>query len=280
VEASHFADDEINDADSGPTSVGGIRSMNTQKYPLLSAPMRFFSLAAVVLCAIFAAERAMAQTVVIPAEFANREGAAVDGTVSNNPYRTQSLYLGAEFPQEPIEIIGMRRRPKAGVPTQSPVFRDLQVRLTTTNATTLNRDFVVNYNDALQPPIFVINGTVQTNTVRPFPDQSPRAFDYEFLWAEMPFRFDPADGTNLLIDFNAPFGASVPHQTDAIDSSTQGRNYTTRNVLHTSAFNFFDYNGRFPVTEFIYRPAAVPEPTSALLLIVGISVLSCRRRYR
>jgi hypothetical protein len=100
--------------------------MNTQKHPRISTPMRLFSLATLVSGVVFAAQCATAETLIIPSEFANTEGSQVNGTVSNNPHRYHYLYLGSEFPQEPIDIIGIRRRPKSGTPTQSPIYRDLR----------------------------------------------------------------------------------------------------------------------------------------------------------
>lgn len=94
-------------------------------------------------------QRATAESVIIPSEFADREGSAVLGSVSNNPHRIHSPYMGSESPQEAIDIIGMRHRPEPGTPTQSPIFRDLQVSLTTTKAAILTTDFVVNLDMAL-----------------------------------------------------------------------------------------------------------------------------------
>jgi hypothetical protein len=173
------------------------------------------------------------------------------------PFRQQWLYYNFEMPAGPIDITGIRFRPKAYTGNISPEYLDLQINLTTTQEMSLGRSFSSNLEASLQPSTNVVDGDVPVQTTRERPPLNPKNFDYELLWETTPFRYDPADGVNLLIDFNSRGGYSAPTQ---LDSTATGNFQHEGELLHRHLVNWngnLDYYFRFPITEIVYTP--VPE---------------------
>lgn len=89
--------------------------------------------------------------------------------------------------------------------------------------------FDANLEAALQPPTIVIDGDITVQTTRERPPLNPKNFDYEILWEETPFRYDSADGVNLLIDKYVRGGYSAPSNLDTANigvfRTSQPQNY-------------------------------------------------------
>jgi hypothetical protein len=229
-------------------------------------PIRFLS-GTTLVCGLLALHATtQADSVIIPAEYADHEGPAVFGS-SVSPGitpRFQFLYYGFEFPAGPIDITGIRIRPKAYTGNISTENRRLQIRLTTTTEMSLQTSFQSNLDKALQAPTLVTDGLVLQQTTRQQPPLNPKDFDYEFSWEATPFRYDPADGVNLLLDWNDIGGVYGSPSWDAANAGIfthQGQSLK-RSLVNGSL------DSRFPIFEIIYTP--VPEPASVLLVSMAV----------
>jgi hypothetical protein len=193
-----------------------------------------------------------ADSLIIPAEYADREGPVAFG--SNVPPgitpRFQLLYYGFEFPAGPIDITGFRLRPKAYTGNLSVEYKDLQVSLTTTNEMSLEPDFQSNLDNGLQAPTVVIDGDLVTETTRQRPPRNPKDFDYEFTWEATPFRYDPADGMNILLDLNFVGGVFVSPSWDAASAGM----FRYEGELLNRIVLDGHHDSRFPITEILYTP--------------------------
>lgn len=95
-----------------------------------------------------------ADSLIIPAEYADHEGTTNFGAnvPPGSTARFHFLYYSFEFPSGPIDITGIRMRPKAYTGNLSVEYKDLQVSLTPTQDMSLESNFQSNYDIALQPP--------------------------------------------------------------------------------------------------------------------------------
>jgi hypothetical protein len=195
--------------------------------------------------------------VIIPAEYADHEGAEVFGSSVPAGFtpRFQFLFYDFELPPGPIDITGFRLRPKAYTGNVTVEHKGLQVMLTTTQEMSLVAGAEANLDLAIQSPDLVIDGDVVTQTTRQSPPVNPKGFDYEVSWASTPFRYDPADG-NLLLDWNVTggiFGPGGGSSTPAWDAANVGFfQHEGQSLRRTVLFDGLD--SRFPIMEIIYTP--------------------------
>ena len=191
--------------------------------------------------------------------------------------RFQELHSASTFEAQgpgPFEITSLAWRPDRSVNEPYTVDWPISIRLTTTTVGDLSRTFANNVGPG--GLVEVYSGVVELATDgMPRSESLPHDFDYLFEF-DRPFLYDPQQG-DLLLDlvFNEPHPAPWVWA-DGVDNSGQ---YVEVIRPPTALVATTDGTALF-VTQFTMN--AVPEPTTAPLLIVGAIVarLLCVRRQK
>lgn len=167
---------------------------------------------------VVAGVAAQAQTVVVPAGLAAREGTGSSG-ILNAAAREQTVYAATNFPAGQIVIQQLMFRPNVsdylpGAPF-SATISNLQVTLSTTQKSPGGLSATFSDNAGPDATV-VVNGAVNLSSAFTGPATGPKAFDIVVPLSQ-PFTYNPAAG-NLLVDIqNVSGNATTP--VDAEDST-------------------------------------------------------------
>lgn len=208
--------------------------------------------------------------VVMPLGTATTEGFAANCIPFNCfMLHYQQVYDAASFGTSPIEIVGIAFRGDETVGDASGSYT-ATIGLSTTSSAVdgLSTTFASNTGaDALT----VFNGIV---TIATTAGPGPRPFDFVINLTK-PFVYDPARG-NLLLDV-VPEGTTVgPFGVGFFDASFTLGDDTSRLLGDPTALVGFADTGGL-VTKFITAPA-VPEPTTGMLVALGLAGIALARR--
>lgn len=195
---------------------------------------------------------------------------------STAPVRYQQVYGAASFSSlsGPAEITDILFRPDSVFGNSfSSILPNVQIDLSTTTAQpdALSPTFALNVggNDTV-----VYSGPLALSSANSGPAAGPKTFDID-IHLMTPFLYDPAAG-NLLLDVRN-FGGGITTSFDAhLATDEVSRVFSTTGA--GAATGSTDSLGL--VTEFRFASgiAAVPEPSSWILLISGAFAAACRLR--
>ena len=210
--------------------------------------------------------------IVSPSAYEDIEG---EGSVGGSfpPYRYQQVFPAADFAalgNQPHFLVSHTARPDQSLTSPRTVhFPDIEIRLSTmpVGPPNLSLDFDDNLgSDVMQ----YYRGPLNWVTVDAGPRPGPREFYHaEFPAGVTPFLYDPSQG-NLLLDVITWQGSSPTTRSDNVPG------------IQTSLFAFNPLvatqgiRGAASVFQFTFVP--VPEPSTALLVLIGSLALAARCR--
>jgi hypothetical protein len=229
----------------------------------------------VVLLALVLGGQATAETaIVVPNAYENTEApdGVAGGSGFQNGYRIQGIFDASVFvslPGTQQTMTGFYMRPDGLLGTEnSTSWPHFTLKMSTTEVTpaTLSNEFAAN---AGEDELIVYDGSITFTTANIGPSGGPKEFDiaYEF---QTPFHYDPSQG-NLLMDWYVEGPADLVGD-DRIDGPTgivawvfsEDRNASLGEPAGTGT----------PVIKFTF----VPEPSTLLLLLLGLSTVGISRR--
>jgi hypothetical protein len=263
--------------------VGSARLPNAAK-PFRKEPTRRSSVGsffAILVCLAVAVPTAYAD-VIVPNALAGVEGNSNNSFPFNiTPFgllsqRYQQIYASTEF-SGPILISGIAFRPDATFGGAfSSTLPNVQISLSTTSAAVdgLSPTFANNVGGNVST---VFSGALSLSSSFTGPPNGPKAFDILITFAT-PFLYDPALG-NLLLDVRNFSGGT----TTSFDAQSSPTPDPISRVFSVSSSGVNDPTGVVNsdglVTKFVTL-TPVPEPSSLLLISVGIATFGFLRRRR
>jgi hypothetical protein len=211
--------------------------------------------------------------IVSPSAYEDIEGAGATSADCCPPFRYQQVFPAADFAalgNQPHWIVGFTSRPDQSVTSPGTVtfFPDNEIRLSTMQVGPPNLS--LSFDDNLGPDVmqFYRGPLTQVADVAG-PGPGPREFGHnEFPAGVTPFLYDPSQG-NLLFDVIAWQGASSSGRSDKVPGLLTALG--VQNPLGTQGFR-----EAASVFQFTFIP--VPEPSTALLLVIGSVALAARCR--
>ena len=245
----------------------------------------------VAIASLVFASPALATTLIVPGPATgNAQAPTPFNFYGSSGSRVQQIYDSSFFPgDELINGFSFRAFPGAAPSLffgNSVDISDVVIRLSTT-ATGANESGSLpsaTFADNLESDVTtVFSGALHLATAAT--GTGPQPFDYTVSFSQ-PFMYDPADG-NLLLDVTIPSGATV---------SGPGFGFLTFDTVNTiddgiySVVNISD--GRAAsgtlstagaITAFSVSSAAVPEPSTWMMMVTGFGILGAamwRRRLK
>ena len=213
---------------------------------------------------------AVSVKIVVPNRLDGVEGEGVTDVSNFGPFRQQQLNLASEFASLPgthRTITGFYARPDfTVVQPSSATYADLVIKVSTTPISELGSVFENNYGAEVTT---VFDGPLTISTQATGPPEGPRGFDY-YVPFETPYFYDPAAG-NLLVELasnSGPAGSLVidrSNSSSALYIGAVGADASTGLVQNITGANQYEF---------------VPEPSTCLLVMVGIAGLAWTRRRR
>jgi hypothetical protein len=243
----------------------------------------------VAIASLVFASPALATTLIVPGPATgNAQAPTPFNFYGSSGSRVQQIYDSSFFPgDELINGFSFRAFPGAAPSLffgNSVDISDVVIRLSTT-ATGANESGSLpsaTFADNLESDVTtVFSGALHLTTAAT--GTGPQPFDYTVSFSQ-PFMYDPADG-NLLLDVTIPSGATV---------SGPGFGFLTFDTVNTiddgiySVVNISDGGAASgtpstagAITAFSVSSAAVPEPSTWMMMVTGFGILGAamwRRR--
>lgn len=217
-----------------------------------------------------------AATIVAPNANAGTEAGANSTAPFNQAFRYQQVYLASEFGTGAVSITDLAFRPD--VIQTNPFTANLAnvvVRLSTTSITP--QAFPIAFDDNIgADELEVFSGPLGFSSA---PSGSPAGFDLVIPFAA-PFDYDPAAG-NLLVEIlnTSAWSVSPSPEIGFLDLYFQAVVDPAARVGRAFAFSpTATQAAAAGVGGLVTQFSVVPEPTTALLLGLGLAVFGCRRR--
>jgi hypothetical protein len=245
----------------------------------------------VAIASLVFASPALATTLIVPGPATgNAQAPTPFNFYGSSGSRVQQIYDSSFFPgDELINGFSFRAFPGAAPSLffgNSVDISDVVIRLSTT-ATGANESGSLpsaTFADNLESDVTtVFSGALHLTTAAT--GTGPQPFDYTVSFSQ-PFMYDPADG-NLLLDVTIPSGATV---------SGPGFGFLTFDTVNTiddgiySVVNISDGGAASgtlstagAITAFSVSSAAVPEPSTWMMMVTGFGILGAamwRRRLK
>ena len=246
----------------------------------------------VFLCVAFVGS-SVAQTVVNPAEFANKEGrrqsaGGVERPASVLPdqhTRAQFIYHNSTFStvaSGPIRITEINLRPDGARDVgDEQGYENLRLVLAVTSSTPqeASTSFADNLANITSEPIVVFDQPWESEVVNPVPAEGTRPFDFRIQLTE-PFVFDPSEG-HLMVDwfFGRPtnLGPHTNFDSDAVFGEPPTE-FPEQQGVFALGDDPIGNGGQIVPTQFVFEP--VPEPTLRLGTVLFVVGLASRFRKR
>ena len=205
---------------------------------------------------------------VVPKGLESTEGSASgDPNFSGQGFRAQVAYSSDEFgdlPDTHKVIIAIALRPDASITEPRTVDWGItQWIFSTTDRSVDDMSDVFSENHGADRKT-VYDGPLTFHTEASGPIEGPRGFDYR-LELDEPFMYDPALGTNLVIDFIAPSGYTPASREDSHDIG--GRQLFAAIPENGTSANFVFSE------ELVLQISFVPEPSTLTLGAIGVAAL-------
>ena len=243
----------------------------------------------VAIASLVFASPALATTLIVPGPATgNAQAPTPFNFYGSSGSRVQQIYDSSFFPGDEL-INGFSFRAFPGVAPSlffgnSVDISDVVIRLSTTAAGANESGSLpsATFADNLESDVTtVFSGALHLTTAAT--GTGPQPFDYTVSFSQ-PFMYDPADG-NLLLDVTIPSGATV---------SGPGFGFLTFDTVNTiddgiySVVNISDGGAASgtlstagAITAFSVSSAAVPEPSTWMMMVTGFGILGAamwRRR--
>jgi hypothetical protein len=243
----------------------------------------------VAIASLVFASPALATTLIVPGPATgNAQAPTPFNFYGSSGSRVQQIYDSSFFPgDELINGFSFRAFPGAAPSLffgNSVDISDVVIRLSTTAAGANESGSLpsATFADNLESDVTtVFSGALHLTTAAT--GTGPQPFDYTVSFSQ-PFMYDPADG-NLLLDVTIPSGATV---------SGPGFGFLTFDTVNTiddgiySVVNISDGGAASgtpstagAITAFSVSSAAVPEPSTWMMMVTGFGILGAamwRRR--
>jgi len=244
---------------------------------LIVVPLLTHAVRLAAFCLLLCGNHASAseQTVVVPIEYANREGDLSFGDVFNQSYNTvryQQVYDASEFQNlsgDIIQITGVRFRVDGrGVGSFDVVLPRVEIRLSTSANSPVQMSRV--FSENVGPDNSVVYPEAPLKLTGQGLGLSPQPFNVEIRF-EQAFWYDPRAG-HLLLDILRPGdGFSIVFPFDLAYDKT-GYAISTYNNPTATVLR----NNTGLATQFIFN--AVPEPSIVAIGFLGLAFVLLKRK--
>ena len=211
--------------------------------------------------------------IIAPEGFSDTEGNVSAGGKADT-FRIQYLYAASDFASLPSGkntiIWSSSRLDGAQNSTFTQSSSDLRVTVATTTQTDLNTEFASNLGD---DAIVVFDGPVTQTRPATGPPSGPHPFGTGIQF-HTPFKYDPTQGRNLVVEFLS----SVPPD---VGAETDFQNVSYRGTVFSSNPDD-DFGSRFAAVQ-VRAFQFVPEPSTVIMaafVVLGLAVIKQRTGAR